>query len=248
MNKLIIGKEHNKIIINSISEISEIIEGIANFNIKHVLLDTNGNINFAGDKIVQFSMFLDNSSGYYNRLFTLMYTNGDDYLQLFLLDSSLYVSSKLVTYFSAYSIINNNLYGKALNCEIRKGTGNYISYFVINDVSLIATNQIISGGSTTGEVASGIGRGGITTKAGILPTAIQELNNATVWDLYVFDPSENIMTNHWKGYPAGDTLAAWQDQIGTLDAESETINSTRNINNQNNKILTFKNYNKLKIV
>lgn len=98
--------------------------------------------------------------------------------------------------------------GEEVLVEIEKGTS------VVNSISINGQSQSLSN-------STGFGLGGTRRRIGpfVFTTDPAGVDTYLLRDIKLYDdPSgTNTLTHHWKGYPAGNTDAAWVDQIGSLD-------------------------------
>ncbi len=109
------------------------------------------------------------------------------------------------------------LSGKILNCSLEKSRSSIDSFSIDGDIQ----TPIYSGFWGAG------GPGGINIAKGNLAN----LQNATVWDVKIYDTSTggSPLIHSWKGYPAGNTDSAWVDDVSTLDGDLTGSGETRDI-------------------
>ena len=197
--------------------------GVADFNNNFVTVISTGqggSDDFRRGAIFKWKMWLDNDSGYANDLFNLDSSTGNPtgHLKSWMIDSSLYISVVGIA-FNAYDI--SGLDNQILDCELTGGFGTYPQELKINNEVQAGTNTIPSVTATGGIY---IGTGSLL----VWGQNLDSLDNGTVWDIQT-ETSLGVPTHAWAGYPAGDTLGAWVDTIGTLDATLVGPTATRDI-------------------
>lgn len=170
----------------------------------------------AGGKTLEWKMWLDAEDNFNDNWLFQFTSNfgGDGFISR--LDSSILeiIRNGQVSGVKAYSL--QGLSGKILTCQIVKTT-NSISSFKVNGVS---QNQV------TGYWAGASYNQGFY----LSKTGVQRLINSSIWDIKIIDNDDNDKIIHsWKGYPNGNTLEAWVDDVSTMDAIYRDIPSTRNI-------------------
>lgn len=185
-----------------------------------------------------FNLYLDNSTGYSNGIFAFDASEGlYDVTQVLLIDSSLFVSCTVALFYASYSIAG--LDKQILNIEFERTPSSYApTYLKINNIEKTPTQHAFS--ASSGNVINAIGRAQVYELNAI---SIARLNNATIWDLTITEVSTGIIKHGWKGYPAGNTLGAWVDNYGDLDAVAINIANTRTISGIGN--MFGQNFNKL---
>jgi len=203
----------------TIIEESSDLTGVADFNDKSVTILSTDSADFGTEyKIYRWKMWLDNDSGYSNTLFRLPTPASID-LNALLIDSSIYFATG--AYNTTFSIAG--LDDQILDCVLYTGyTAPYITNFEINGSFVSPSEGIITSGTLSTVVAIG---GGISVWDG---NAIDDLDNATVWDWSV-ETSLGVLLHAYTGYPAGNTLTAWEDTVGSMDAVGKTVTGTRDI-------------------
>lgn len=179
--------------------------------------DVSSHINY--DKKVTFKLWLDNSvySTTNNNICQLL---GEDTTSSDKLDIRLDGSLIDVYADSGIGVVNRYAIGEdynnqVLDIEVNKSFNN-IDSFKINGVTQTPLDTISFFVSL------------FNWQIGYL------LKNATVWDFKIYDTSSaGELIHYWKGYPDGNTDAAWADQQGTADGsiliENEATPTTRNI-------------------
>ena len=215
--------------VNSILSIVPSVEtytGVADFNNDSVtILDTasGGSDDFRIGAVFNWKMWLDTDTGFANDLFVFDNSSGGvaGHLQAWLFDSSLYIGMVGIAY-NMYDI--SGFDNEILDCQV---ITDYVSYpypheFKINNVVQSGTNTVPSGHTDHSGVYIGEA---ITTVFGV---TLDGLDNGTVWDVQT-ETSLGVITHTWAGYPAGNTLGAWEDTTGSLDATIVGPSATRDI-------------------
>ena len=214
---------------NSILQIVPSVEtytGVADFNNNAVTIistESGGSDDFRIGAIFKWKMWLDTDTGFSNDLFIFDNSSGGvtGHLQGWFFDSSLYLGIVGIAY-NMYDI--SGLDNQILDCQL---ISSYDSYpypheFKINDAIQNGTNVAPSGHTDHSGVYVGEA---ITSVYGV---TLDDLDNGTVWDIQT-ETSLGVPTHAWAGYPAGDTIGAWVDTVGTLDATLAGPTSTRDI-------------------
>ncbi len=201
---------------------------LADFNQEHVEIASYGQwiSDIRGQMKYTFQLYLDSSYGYNNRLFQFSASDNQQ-LAAWLLDSSICFSNAAnsLVQWRTYSIKD---YSKqVLSCDVRVNpyaSNTFPYYFTINSVQQASTN--ISASSGQGQNSrSYIGNGSPYSFADI---GTFTLDNATIWNIQITEISTNTVKHEWNGWPAGNTIQAWQDTVGSYDAIDETITNYRN--------------------
>lgn len=176
--------------------------------------------------ILQFKLYLNKDSDFHNQGFIFDSSNNyalNCHLSMMLHDSSIFFAQKNT--YNDYSILGKN--NQILNCEIYKNySGDNISYFKINGIAQTEGTLGVSAAGTYNGV--GIGLSGYSFSA--WTTDLSTLGDATIWDVKMIEASTNTLLHYWKGYPEGNTVSAWKDQVGSLDAIGNTVIGSRDIN------------------
>lgn len=198
--------------------------GVADFNnnsITMIVTGQGGSDDFRRGSNLKWKMWLDNDSGFSNDLFLLDNSSGNPtgHLKGWLFDSSLYLSIIGIAY-NMYDI--SGLDNQILDCELTGGFGSYPEELKINNEVQSGTNLVPSGYSDHGGVYIGEA---IITAFGV---TLDNLDNATIWDIQA-ETSLGVPTHAWAGYPAGNTLGAWVDTVGEIDASIISTMGTRDI-------------------
>lgn len=196
--------------------------GVADFNNTDVtiVVTGSGSDDFRRGSNFKWKMWLDNDSGYSNDLFNFESSTGNPtgHLKSWLLDSSLYLSIVGIVY-NEYDI--TGLDGQILDCELTGGFGSYPQELKIN-------NEVQTGYNVIPTIST---RGGVyigSCTLSVWGQNLDYLDNGTVWDVQT-ESSLGVPTHAWTGYPAGNTLGAWVDTVGDLDATNIAVLGTRTI-------------------
>lgn len=202
--------------------------GLADFDSSaHVKVLSSNSVDIKYGKTIKWKMYLDKDDGYDGNMifsFPAIHELGEYDNLLVTLDSSviqLYMGSYSGSQ-KSYSISNYS--NRILECEILK-FHQVISSFSINGEIL---PTVSAGLAFTGSVANS------WYIAGPVISINRNLKDATIWDIEIYDTSTagSPRIHYWKGYPAGNTDAAWIDQEGSYNGTLEEIGpgiGTRNI-------------------
>jgi hypothetical protein len=183
-------------------------------------------------RVYKWKMWMGRDSSWNNNVFSMCpSSNGNVPFRTILRDSSIYLIASGTGKSYDISGYDNGI----LNCEavtgyfvnvppLQPAPGSIID-FKIDGESIVSfsNHQTFSGDTTATEVA--IGSGQIKFIGIDLSTG---LGDCAVWDLSV-ETSLGVVVAEWAGYPEGDTLAAWVDKIGSVDAFEVQSEGTRNI-------------------
>lgn len=192
------------------------INGLLNFDgsVWVKAIDVSVNPDIQGNRTIKWNMILDASLGT-NSMTFLSISNAslEDYQEtfdgVFLRNWTNGGWQVFADPCSNTSSLNNitveppEIYGRAIRCEIKKETQKII-HFKVDDVSLAKISAAPSG-SASAQVEIG--------------PSNQGPFSATFWDLEIIDDDTSTLVNYWKGYPQGDTSAAWVDQVADADLE-----------------------------
>ena len=161
---------------------------------------------FTGNKIIEFCCFLPSAQDYTgtNNDVLMHFRNGtdSDYFAAYMLDigaGSLMNIQVSVTATNNRRIDVTPYIGAPLHVEVSKGaeTINYIKF----------NGNLVTGASGSGMGFSNTRNIGYTTGSGTAGYYFY----GSIWDIILQG------VHWWKGYPAGNTDAAWVDQIGAID-------------------------------
>lgn len=185
---------------------------LADFNDDNITWPASNFSSLEGDSKMSFKLYMDIDSGFNNTIFNFKATNSD-WFALTMLDSSMYVSvgTGSPVYWTSYEFLSE--YKETiLNCEITKNmpTSTYPTNFKINGDTLSGIN---GSGWYNRVTNNGIGYGLEEPTSGSDP--VDKMGNGTIWDIRFTDLDPKSDIAFYKGY--GNTLAAWEDQIGSAD-------------------------------
>ena len=161
-----------------------------------------------GEKTITFNMYLDSSPNIIVPWINMRTSGSIDCLRMESVKTSYPLDSGYVLEIGV-SDASSKRYDlmphikQILNCEIKKTDGS-ISYFKINENA--QTYSI--GGSYSNSSEDYIGRS----------ATVRRINHGAIWDIKIYDESL-VLEHYWKGYPNGNTDAAWVDQVGSIDGE-----------------------------
>lgn len=194
---------------------SQPITGLMNFDgINNYISFPDNTVDVTGDKTINLKLYIDS---FLNNNYMCYFA--DVSTDCFILGSSTSASNKLYFMSGAHGLFCTGMIidyatwmQQILNIEVTKSTRS------IDQVKINGIVQSSEGNVQYSEPPKGtfIGR---TNQSP--PT--YTLENATIWDI------EIIGENYWKGYPNGNTDAAWIDLIGSADGTVFGDPSTREI-------------------
>lgn len=150
------------------------------------------------DKTIYFNMWIDTSEGHTNETVLHFLSAGSDYFK-FRLDGSLFKIQPGALGGGAQYYIEGHT-EKIINCEVSKSS-NVVNYFKINGVEQTDVGEQNLGGGSSGWYI-GNGQNDI-------------LNNATVWDIKIYDVNSGQYLHQWDGYPNPTSDSAWVDKVGS---------------------------------
>lgn len=199
---------------------SETLTGVADFadNMYVILGSDLNNPSMQYGKRVEWKMYLDQEDGYDGDADAPIQFTGEsatsDMIR-FKLDGSLFKVKSNSSSAKFYPIAGFS--GQILDCVVEK------------------SRSIIDSFSINGQIQTPIftgfwGDGGASGMA-IAKGNLSDLSNATVWDVKIYDTSTagSPLIHSWKGYPAGNTDAAWVDDVSTMDGDLLGAGGTRDI-------------------
>lgn len=202
VNSTIIGSPTIRTIVDGLTTVEEVMLGVTGGD----YVEFTDNPTIAGDKNIQFKLYLDNSSGY-NFDGVVSFVNSDsDHFRIFVDSASIYFfhNNDLSPYNRYYDI--STLDSQILEFSITKDATEF------TDISLngsTITTLPYTGGISS-SAFSGIYTFGFNGTTG---------DNLSVWDVEIYDDpaGTNTLIHSWSGYPDGNTADAWKDTVVNYD-------------------------------
>lgn len=171
-----------------------------------------GGLDASANKTLRWKMWLDSSTHNNLECIFSFSTDSVDHLNVHFTNTGafiVYTSNTVSGSISGFTsdAISADHINKVIQCEVKKETSKFI-HFKIDDVSLTGGPGGTQGVSDSCYIGSqGIG---------------SFMDKATVWDVEYIDDVLVETVHSWKGYPAGNTDAAWVDDVSTKDLTVKT--------------------------
>jgi hypothetical protein len=215
------------------------VDGVATWDLNRVTMINTvdaGHDDVVFGNIYKMKLQLNRTTGWDSGLFVFCASShiGDPSARLckgFLLDSSLVITENSSSHGMAYSL--DGLSDQFLNLEITTSIpppvwSSWDPYYYIDELKI---NGQVQAGVQFDALSTAGGWSGWGLGQGINlwdASTLTNFKDGNIWDVQM-ETSMGILLHDWKGYPDGDTLPAWADTVGDVDAITVTVSSTESI-------------------